>query len=749
MRMPRRFVVLLLSFAASAICLNAVPNRATAESHQSPTLEAVRVGFGGKYKVGFWTPVRVTLRGGDQPVSGQLELETVDGDGVRVQFTGVANESLRIPAEATVTVTRYVKFGRVSGRLKIRLRNDHGVVFEGSPSGNTVAAPALATTELIVTVGKDVGVDDSLRRRRRSADQGPSLASLVDDVSQLPDRWYGYEGVDTLILTTSQRDDITRLSEDQFAAIESWVRMGGHLLLCIGANGPEMLGPGGRFAAFSPGQFVEVIDQTHTAGLETFSGALQRLDTVAGGNPLRMTILRKVRGRIDAYEGRLPGEEPVIVQYPLSFGQITLLAIDLDQPPCAKWEGRARLLSKLLANSAEQQSTDDREQHSGRVAHIGYRDMSGQLRIALDQFADVRFVAFTWIAVLTGLYILLIGPADYFFLRKVVGRMHWTWLSFPIVVVAFCFLAMWIADLCHSKRVHVNQVAVIDIDAESSLVRGTMWAHVYSPGTTQYNVAFTGSIPGGSGRADGELLSWQGLPGEGLGGMDSRATSLLRNEPYTILVAGSPSDTSTSIAEMPIQVSSSKALTARWWGSSAKPVASRLSVDHRNGSLQGEFTNPLDVELSDCVLAFEGWAYRIDQRIAPGQTVRLGPQTTERTLDGYLVRRRLVDSKDVSAPWDQTSLDVPRILEIMMFYQAAGGRRYTDLQLRYQPFIDLSSHVRTGRAVLLGRADLHGGELQHDGRSLADEYDRQWTFCRIVYPVEQFVEPAEDGEHDP
>ena len=44
------------------------------------TLEKVVVGFNGKYKVGVWTPVSVTL--GGPAVRGRLELHTADGDDV-------------------------------------------------------------------------------------------------------------------------------------------------------------------------------------------------------------------------------------------------------------------------------------------------------------------------------------------------------------------------------------------------------------------------------------------------------------------------------------------------------------------------------------------------------------------------------------------------------------------------------------------------------------------------------------------
>ena len=65
------------------------------------------------------------------------------------------------------------------------------------------------------------------------------------------------------------------------------------------------------------------------------------------------------------------------------------------------------------------------------MMHYGYNDLAGQLRSALDRFDGVRLVPFWLVAGLIVVYLLLIGPGDYFFLRKLVGRMEWTWLTFP------------------------------------------------------------------------------------------------------------------------------------------------------------------------------------------------------------------------------------------------------------------------------------------------------------------------------
>jgi len=123
-------------------------------------------------------------------------------------------------------------------------------------------------------------------------------------------------------------------------------------------------------------------------------------------------------------------------------------------------------------------------------------------------------------------------------------------------------------------------------------------------------------------------------------------------------------------------------------------------------------------------------------------------------LEARLTQRRVEQSKDVSTPWEQDSVDIPRIMQMLMFHEAARGRNYTGLTHRYQPKIDLSEHVRLGQAVLVGRAASVAGTLRvppaFNGTStrdagarvpttdapLAESADTNtWTWYRVILPV--------------
>jgi hypothetical protein len=223
------------------------------------------------------------------------------------------------------------------------------------------------------------------------------------------------------------------------------------------------------------------------------------------------------------------------------------------------------------------------------------------------------------------------------------------------------------------------------------------------------------------------------LPGEGLGGLDTTSAYALFTDPYDVLLPTTDGQGGT-IREIPIEVSGSKSLQGQWWEQGNLPAQHGLQVD-RNGLLTGYLRNPLAVELSDCRVMYQNWTYPVSGSLSPGGTFSFSG-ATPRNLQWHLNRRRVVDTKDVGTPWDHSSFDVPRMMEVMMFYRAAGGEAYTGLTHRYTAQLDLSDHLRGGRAILVGRAATPAARLLRGGQSLKENYDRKWTIYRIVFPVD-------------
>jgi hypothetical protein len=279
----------------------------------------------------------------------------------------------------------------------------------------------------------------------------------------------------------------------------------------------------------------------------------------------------------------------------------------------------------------------------------------------------------------------------------------------------------------------------VDVDVNSQRARVHAWMHMFSPRSETYNLAARAGAAVGAGweRRDC-LLTWQGLPGDGFGAMNSGAARSLSGDTYEISLQTTPAETDrSSMSELPVVVWSSRSLSGHWHGELPEVEAGDLTVT-KAGLLQGEITNVLATGLSDGRLYYDRWAYTLGD-LAPGERIRIQDQRAPRNIEWMLTRRKVIDTKDISTPWDATSLDVPRIMEMIMFHDAAGGRQYTRLLHRHQRHIDLSSHLNSGRAILVGRAEQPATELLRDGEALLDRHDvdhRFWTFYRLIFPVQ-------------
>jgi hypothetical protein len=479
---------------------------------------------------------------------------------------------------------------------------------------------------------------------------------------------------------------------------------------------------------------VRVISLRSTGALEVFAGSSEPVLALGRARQIRAARLEEVAGRVTVAEGNVP----LVVHGARGFGRITWLAADLEAGPLAEWPDRDLLVAKLLGIPPK---PDDGAAESTAVMHYGYTDLAGQIRSSLDRYPGVRPVPFYLVVALVVLYALAIGPGDYFFLRKVLGRMRWTWITFSTLVVAVSVGAWLLAWGFKGSEVRTSRFDVVDVDVAGGRVRGTAWAGVFSPRTDRYGFAFRPRVPGGDPAERAEVTAaWLGLPGSALGGMDPTAAEAT--------AARSRYDFSTELDRLegvPLQIWSSKSLTARWTAPSAGLLDVELAEEDRQPV--GRITSRLDFPLEDCLLAYGPWVFSGPEldTIAPGETVRIGPSLRRRGLKTMLTGRKLLfDDQGKSrryetTPYDRASVDPVYVLQAMTFYEAAGGRQWTGLENQHQGFTDLSGLLETDRAVLIGHpagGGPHGAELLVGGRPAAAPGDTRRAVYRFVLPVQ-------------
>ena len=716
------------------------------------TIEQVRVGFDGHYRVGFWTPVEATVRcEATTGVTGQLVLSTVDGDNIR---TETPSTEVSLAAGEETRLLSYVKFGGAEADLTVAFVSDGRELTrrQVTPGGGNNRAvchkPFRSTQGLMVTLGRSIGVEDALKRQGSARDDRIELVAL-SDARQLPDAWYGYEGVDLLVIGPESPGIADFIADDRrLAALEEWIAEGGRLLLAPGDDAAKHFADGQPLARLLPGRLGPMTTLTRVEALESYGGEPLPYTALAGGRAnLLAARLLDVQGRMKLREGELA----LVASAARGFGRISFVAIDLSGPPFVDWNGRRRFVRRLLGLASGAESDDGEEESAGPAAHLGLVDLAGQLRGALDQFEGVELSPFSTVAMLAVLYIALIGPVDYFLLRWLGRRMELTWLTFSLMIVLFCGGTWWLTHRLKGDRLLVNQAELVDVDLASGRVRGTTWFNVFSPATAHYDLSVVPRPAGAVSRVAGNggpqvLLSWQGLPGAALGGMEQAMAG-----PATVARAYRLADDRTRLVDVPVPVWSTKSFIARWRATVGSPLDVDLH-DAGDDEAEGTITNRLDVPLSSCLLVARHWAWNLPD-LAPGQTARI-ERGEQRDLQSLLKGFKLIREGDrdsliqVATPYDQSSFDIPSILKQMMFYDAAKGRKYTGLLNRYQSFVDLSSHLELGQAVLWAAVPQPASEVREGGRPLspgeqAAQDDRRWTYYRFLIPLQP---PATAGK---
>lgn len=725
-----------------------------------PRIVGIRVGIAGQYKAGLWTPVRVLLEGGSEPWSGQVSVIAPDGDGVPCRFSTPPEKPCVVRRGESATVELCARFGRTEPTLTVQLHPPHEdlpdserVFKVGDAEPPSVFRRALRSTEgLIVAAGGKLDWAEKTLTGLRQLAGGRTRVAWVGEIAELPTSWEGYEGVDAVVLATGDLTAYrgTRSDSPHLAAMEKWVRLGGSVVVCAGRNAEATVGGGAPLARFAPGRFLRTMPLRQSSAIEAYCGSAVPIPREGPGQhlDLRVPQFADLQGTVEAREGNLP----LVVRRPLGFGGIVFAAFDLDQLPLFDpdfhagreprdrgWQDLGSLIGKLL--DAEESAVEPIKP-SGAVLHYGFDDMAGQLRSALEQFPHLPVVPFWIVVALVIVYLLLIGPGDYFFLRKIVGSMTATWITFPLVVVVFSSGAFILAHRLKGDRLRVNQVDLVDVDLPSGEVRGTSWATVFSPRAQRSDVAFEpqgflGKQPTGAAEIAAEVKTcWLGLPGEGFGGMDPKTlTATLWKDAYTC------SPRLDTLLGVPMPTWSTKGFTARWNLKTGSLLETRIVEKDRIPV--GTVTNTLGVPLAECLLCYARWAYRLGD-LGPSESVVVGPTTERCDLTTLLTGRRLLFEAGVqrATPYDRGSSDVAYILRAMMFFKAAGGHRYTGLANRYQGFVDLSDLLKSDRAILMAigpGSDRQGprpsARLVYDGQTAVGADDRHLTIYRFVIPV--------------
>ena len=740
------------------LCALAAP---TARAADAPiVVERLRVGLSevpteGVFKEGTWTPVAVDLAAGPARFVGFLEVLAPDDDGTAV----VARVPIDLKAKETRTYTTYLRPGvkasnfaaravDESGRPRGKERDESGadwidasqtvVALLGNPRGvEEVAGLQSFLTPSITGGGSELRV---IRVRPPRGAMSPG---------SVPGRWYGYDIADVVVLDTADDAIMADLADGgKASALEEWVRQGGHLVVA-GATRTQMLADNAILRRMLPAVPTESLTLNDLGALESYAGSARFGRNVRALSVARLEVAPGHSAQVLASTvGGTPTN--LVVRGAWGFGRVTILGVDAGLSPFADWAGAKDLWVKVLdLRGRPADSPGSPAPYSnGAFYQGGTRDLAGVLQQSLERFPGVKLVPFGVVAGFVFLYILLIGPGDYFFLKKVLKRMELTWVTFPLIVVGVSTAAYLAAYAIKGSDLRVNKVDAVDIDQSGPgepALRGHSWVSLFSPHNRDYGVAFDpkpldadapAAAPAKGDRST--LVSWFASPeptlragtGAGMGGSSYRQA---------------PTNESEALEGVRVAIWSTKGFGARWSGTSARAVDADLTPVGGD-RLTGTVVNRLKKPLRDAWVAFGNQVYLLGD-ITPGAstTVELAPN---RVLASLLEERSGVFLRDLTSgvrmmPTGPNVASMPLAgpapaaradaIRVAMFRDLLATRpgALSSVPLRD---LDMTGQLALGRPILVATVDGEGSSLRLSGNDRPPILERE-TVLRVILPL--------------
>jgi hypothetical protein len=339
----------------------------------------------------------------------------------------------------------------------------------------------------------------------------PQVARL--QVEQFPDNPIALEGLDAVYLNSEKA---LGLKVNQVAALLAWVQEGGRLILSV-----EQLADINSTPWLQQVLPCEVTDMVNLGvdedlqqwihqdtAIDTSISTTPRISTRTGRKqnapaPPTVPSLEGTApdpGFVDAHmpvatgrvrDGRVllaVKDVPLIVEANRGRGQITVLTFSAEREPFRSWKNRPWFWAKVMHVPASWFGTPD-------VSAYGGWSLDGVFGALIDS-RQLRKLPVEWLLLLLVVYLIVIGPFDQYWLKKI-NRQMLTWITFPTYVVLFSLLIYFIGYKLRAGETEWNQLQVVDIlpRGAKAMLRGRTFASIYSSSNAKYQLAFTPPNP--------------------------------------------------------------------------------------------------------------------------------------------------------------------------------------------------------------------------------------------------------------
>ncbi len=588
-------------------------------------------------------------------------------------------------------------------------------------------------TQLIGALARSVGGVPVLPAIKANQQElQPMVARLQP--SLFPDNPIALEGLDTIYLNS---ETALELKVPQRDALLAWLNGGGHLV--VGVEQISDVAASGWLGGLLPceltstklikpqAQFQKWLQlgvtnpaPTVATNSSTKSPSRNRKQNSPGVNPFselksdntfeQKEMLVFTGKRRDGTVLVSAQEIPLVVQAQRGRGRLTLLTFSAEREPFLSWKNRPWFWVKLSEVPTKIYASSDYNSYGGS-------SIDGVFGAMIDS-KQVRKLPLTWLLLLLVVYLLVIGPLDQLWLKKI-NRQMLTWLTFPAYVLFFSALIYFIGFKLRAGDSEFNELHIVDIlpRNESAVLRGRTYASIYSPSNARYQLA--GEQPFSALRAEFNY-SYGGAE------ENSSATILHRGNNFA--------------AEIAVPVWTSQLCVSDWLQPADLPLKISTVADRNGWSVTVE--NLLDHKLSEARVVIAGRVFLIgDLPARQSKVIKL--QTSQGLAIRDFVRQNgsqffhAVQFRRGNFGNQQVSFNVPLSAMAASFNSELNEGDGHQFFISPQGF-DLSPQVELGSVILLAWDD--GQLLTKPLNKFTPRRSHRDTLLRLIVAKE--ISPA-------
>ena len=418
-------------------------------AQDNPVTWTVTPGFNGTFKSGAWIPITVTIANTGDDLRGRLEWRWRNGGSRYAQ-------SIDLPRGAKKQVVLPALAESFGGEASLAVYNgDALVAIEDRIRFNQVDMMSLV-------VGVISDTDNALAEVGGLPARGrPSTALVRLTTAELPDRWELLQSLDVLFVHDV---DTGQWSEAQRAAVELWVAGGGQLVV-----GGDRAATAAGFAAVLPARVAPTGAPAPLGALAEKTGWRPR-DPAATVPALQLTPTPDAEVVSATAEGL-----PLLARRAHGRGLVLQAAFDLGAlnaqgNPVPLWD-------RLLLRS---EMAPEWNQFQSNAQWVLEQSLSLPALRLPSLWSILGFLA---------LYIALVGPANYFLLRRL-DRREWAYLTIPLTVALFTAAAYGVGAAGRGSATATTALSAVRVASGSTIGQGLTYLGVYSPGRDTFDVGF-------------------------------------------------------------------------------------------------------------------------------------------------------------------------------------------------------------------------------------------------------------------